>query len=404
MSPTSRTALLWSLLAAVALTGCDKVPLLAPTNTTIRLSSGLGVLPIAGTTEITAVVIESAGTPVQNGTVVTFTASLGTVEPREARTANGQVTVRYVAGTQSGSAKIGAFSGGSKSEDIEILVGAAAAAVVSVRADATTVPSTGGTIDVIATVFDTGGNPLRGAPVSFSTTAGQLSQSTAISNDAGDARTQLTTNVNAEVTARVGGGASAPTGKVAITARDLPLVAISVAAPIGGTLNTAEVGQPAVFTIEPKSVATGNAIRSVRVDFGDGTSTTLGALPSTTSVSHVYNRTGAYTVTATATDALNFVGSSSIVVTVTDRATIPVSVTATVPLSGGLVSFSANVTPPSGTSVRLYEWTFGDGTVFTTTGPTTSHRYTSVGTFRVSLRVVATNGQEGFTELDVRVP
>jgi len=404
MSLTSRTALVGSLLAAVIAAGCDKVPLLAPTNTTIRLISGLGVLPIAGSTEITAIVIESAGTPVQNGTVVTFTSSLGTVEPREARTTNGQVMVRYIAGTQSGPAKIGAFSGGSRSEDLEILVGAAAAAVVSLRADSTVVPSTGGSTDVIATVLDTGGNPLRGAPVNFSTTAGQLAQSTVLTNDAGDARTTLTTNVNAEVTARVGGGATAPTGKITISARSLPLISITVAGPLGGQANSAEVGQPAIFTLRSETGTEGNAIRSVRIDFGDGTSTTLGALPNTTTVSHVYSRTGAFTVTATATDALGFVGSTSVIITVLDRASIPVSVTATVPLSGGLVTFSANVTIPAGVAIRAYVWDFGDGVVFTTTGITTSHRYISARTYRVTLRVIATNGQEGFTELDIRVP
>lgn len=405
MSLTSRTALVGSLLAALIVAGCDKVPLLAPTNTTIRLTSGLGVLPIAGSTEITAIVIESAGTPVQNGTVVTFTSSLGTVEPREARTTNGQVTVRYIAGSQSGPAKISAFSGGSKSDDLEILVGAAAAAVVSLRADSTVVPSTGGSTDVIATVLDTGGNPLRGAPVNFSTTAGQLAQSTVLTNDAGDARTTLTTNVNADVTARVGGGATAPTGKITISARSLPLISITVAGPLGGQANSAEVGQPAIFTIKSETGTDGNAIRSVRIDFGDGSQpTTLGALPSATTVAHVYNRTGAYSVTATATDALGFVGSTSTIITVLDRASIPVSVTATVPLSGGLVTFSANVTIPAGVSIRAYEWDFGDGVVFTTTGITTSHRYTSARTYHVTLRVIATNGQEGFTELDIRVP
>ena len=137
MSPTSRTgARCGRCWRPLALTGCDKVPAAGahqyddPSD-----ARAVGVLPIAGSTDITAVVIESAGTPVQNGTVVTFTSSLGTIEPREARTSNGQVTVRYVAGTQSGTAKIGAFSGGSKSEDLEILVGAAAAGACRVRAD-----------------------------------------------------------------------------------------------------------------------------------------------------------------------------------------------------------------------------------------------------------------------------
>ena len=153
--------------------------------------SSVSVLPTNSTAEITAVVIESAGTAVQNGTVVTFTSSLGVIEPREARTNNGQVTVRYNSGSQSGTAKVGAFSGGNKSEDLEILVGSAAAGAISVRANPAIVPSTGGTTEIVATVVDTGGNPLRGAAVTFSTTFGTVVAATAISDTAGEARTQL---------------------------------------------------------------------------------------------------------------------------------------------------------------------------------------------------------------------
>ena len=227
MSPVLRAASALAVTAALAAASCDKVPLLAPTNSTISLIASVTVLPTNGTADITAAVIESAGTPVQNGTVVTFTSSLGTIEPRDARTSNGQVTVRFIAGAQSGAAKIGAFSGGAKAEELEILVGGAAAGALSVRANPAIVPTTGGTADIIATVVDTGGNPLRGVPVTFSTTFGQLSQGTAISDTAGEARTQLTTNVNATVTARVGGGATAPTATVTVEARSAPAVTIS---------------------------------------------------------------------------------------------------------------------------------------------------------------------------------
>ena len=402
MSLTSRAALVWPLLAALALTGCDKVPLLAPTNTTIRLTAGLSVLPIAGTTEITAIVIESAGTPVQNGTVVTFTSSLGTIEPREARTSNGQVTVRYIAGSQSGSAKIGAFSGGSKSDDVEILVGAAAAAVVSVRASATVVATTGGTVDIIATVLDTGGNPLRGAPVNFSTTTGQLSLSTALSNDLGEAVTQLTTNADAEVSARVGGGATAPTGKVTVKAVSLPLITITMLSTLSA--NTTEAGVPTVFQLEAPTG--GNAVRTVRVDFGDGKSTTAGPLSvgGKSTVSNTYNNTGTYLVAATATDALNLVATSNLLVTVVDR--VPLAVTLSVqPGTNGFVTFSATATARANSPIRIYEWDFGDGTTAATTGGTTSHRYSRTNAiFHVTLRVTAVNGDVGFTATDVRSP
>ena len=400
MSPTSRAAFICSLAAAVALAGCDKVPLLAPTNTTIRLIAGLGVLPLAGSTEVTAIVIEAAGTPVQNGTVVTFTSSLGTVEPREARTSNGQVTVRYIAGSQSGTAKIGAFSGGAKSDNLDILVGAAAAGALALRADPTAfVPVTGGTIDIVATVLDTGGNPLRGAPVRFTTTFGQLSQSTALTSDAGEARTQLTTNVTAEVTARIGAGATAPEGKVTITARELPSVTIEVTNPFASS--GAEVGQPVNIKLTPAANA---GIRSARVDFGDGSSATLGAINAITTLPHTYTRTGSFTVTVTLTDALGFVGTSSVVITVTERSTVPIQIVVQ-SQSQLVVTFNASITA-GGTvsgSIRTYEWDFGDGDTLVSTGPNTAHRYRAAGNYVVSVRVVTTTGQEGFTSTTVKV-
>ncbi len=399
MSLPSRAWLVWPLLAALALSGCDKVPLLAPTNTTIRLIVGLGVLPIAGSTEITAIVIESAGTPVQNGTAVTFTSTLGTVEPREARTTNGQVTVRYVAGSQSGTAKIGAFSGGSKSDLVDILVGAAAAGAVALRASTPFVPSTGGTADVIATVVDTGGNALRGAPVRFTTTFGELSQTSVLTNDAGEARSQLTTNVTAEVTARVGTGATAPEGKVTITARDLPSLAIEVSSPLGGNATTTEVGLPVSLKLTPSA---NSGIRSAVVDFGDGIVTRLGPVATATTLTHTYNRTGSYTVTVTATDALGFSGTSSVIVTVTDRGTVPLQLTVQ-SNSALIVSFNASVQGSFTGTIRTYDWDFGDRTGTTTTGPTTSHRYLAAGVYVIRVSVVTTTGQQGFTEITIRV-
>jgi len=390
------------LAATLAASACDKVPLLAPTNSSIRLIASVSVLPTNGSTEITAVVIESAGTPVQNGTVVTFTSSLGTVEPREARTTNGQVTVRYNSGSQSGSAKIGAFSGGSKSDDLEILVGAAAAGAISVRANPAQVPTTGGTADIVATVVDTGGNPLRGAPVTFSTNFGQLSQATAITDAAGEARTQLTTVVKSTVTARVGGGSSAPSATVDVDARNAPAVVLAV----NGTTNFAEVFIPAVITLEPPSTTTANAIREVVLNLGDGTVRNLGALLVKTTVTHTWTRTGTYTVTATATDVANFTATTSVAVTVTEQITVPVTIQPTVSLGSRVVTFNASAVSPNQTvtgPVRLYEWDFGDGSSTTTTGITTSHRYSAAGTYIVRVRVVTTNGYEGFGEIAVTV-
>ena len=93
------------------------MPLAAPTDSTITLFASSTTVGLNGSIEITATVIESAGTPVQNGTVVTFTTTLGTIEPNEASTNNGKVTVTLLAGTRSGTAEVRAFSGGTSSAD-----------------------------------------------------------------------------------------------------------------------------------------------------------------------------------------------------------------------------------------------------------------------------------------------
>ena len=92
------------LLLSAWLGACDKVPLTAPSGTTIRLYTNTQVLPVNGTAQITASVLETGGWPVQNGTVVTFTTSLGSVTPAEATTTDGKVTVIFNAGSVSGTA------------------------------------------------------------------------------------------------------------------------------------------------------------------------------------------------------------------------------------------------------------------------------------------------------------
>lgn len=74
------------VFAILSLGSCDKVPLLAPTASVITIVSSRSVLPVNGTAQIIATVIEQSGTPAHNGTLVTFTSTLGTLEPREAVT------------------------------------------------------------------------------------------------------------------------------------------------------------------------------------------------------------------------------------------------------------------------------------------------------------------------------
>src|SRR5215510_2944912 len=111
---TKRTAHISTLaiVLAMLMAACDKVPLMAPTGSAITLSANASTVPTNGTVGLTAFVSESSGTPVQNGTTVRFTTTLGTVTPSETQTSNGLAVATFNAGASSGIATIHAVSGG----------------------------------------------------------------------------------------------------------------------------------------------------------------------------------------------------------------------------------------------------------------------------------------------------
>src|SRR5262245_13175494 len=114
---------------AVLMSACQKVPLLAPSGSTITLTASTTALPVNGTAQLIAQVIEPSGTPPHNDTQITFTTTLGRVEPAEALTdINGRVLVTFKAGTENGTATITAISGGASGtgSSVKIAVGTAA--------------------------------------------------------------------------------------------------------------------------------------------------------------------------------------------------------------------------------------------------------------------------------------
>src|SRR5215471_21352037 len=116
--------------SVLAVVGCERVPLLAPTGSTITLSTTTTALPVNGTTEIVATLLKPAGTPPQRGTHVIFTTTLGTIRPSEVETdTNGRAVAMFDAGGASGTATITAASGGANvgtTGGLKIVVGAAA--------------------------------------------------------------------------------------------------------------------------------------------------------------------------------------------------------------------------------------------------------------------------------------
>jgi PKD repeat protein len=410
ISRLRRESVLVAALFGIALltVACQKVPLLAPSGSTITLTALATALPANGSTDLIAQVIEAGGTPPHSGTFITFTTNLGTVQPSEAETdISGRVIVKYIAGSGSGIATITALSGGvsaSGTNAIKIAVGAAAAASVGVSASPGTVAASGGTSTITAKVFDSSGNLLPGVPVTFTTDNGTLSASVANTDSTGTASTQITTNKTAKVTATAGVSAAATgTGTTATTAPTAS-VTINVNAASTITVGSAspaspQAGQAVTFPLTYTQNANGSPVARVVVDFGDGSaSQTITGQPS--AVTHTYSIPGSYTVRVTAFDTFGDAANGTGSVTVTPKPQLVVSLTTSTqtPAAGSPTIFTISATPTTGNAITSVAIDFGDGSPTTTlSGNTTSvqHSYTSAGTFPVTVVATDSSGATG---------
>jgi hypothetical protein len=424
MISRSRLAAL-TLLPAVFLcieTACQRVPLLAPSGSVITLTAPTTVLAVNGTTTIGAQVIEASGTPPHSGTHVTFTTTLGTIQPSDGETDSaGQVTVKFLAGAQSGTATITAISGGasvSATGAVKILVGAAAVGRVNVSASPATVPAAGGTTTIVANVLDVNGNALPGVPVSFSATTGTLSATVANADANGIAQVSLTTATSSTVTASVGAqgstsppsngggtgtGGTTPTtptsggqasGSVTVGINSAPTLVITppTTAPTAGI--------PASFTFAVTVAAqNGSAIKNLIVDWGDTPPTPdtqdLGAVTGSATVVHIFPA-GTWTVTATVTDASgNRVSVSTVVfVQTSPPLTVLLSATATPNGANTTESFTATVIGLGNSVVVNYHWDFKgtNGTADTTTNQQSRSYPAGSGPFTVTVTATTSTG------------
>lgn len=413
-----RLASLPAVLTAIAslslAAACDKVPLLAPSGSVITLFPTAPSVGLNGTVEIVATVIENgvaatagtpgatpgttttgqpgAGTPVQNGTLVTFTTSLGRIEPSEARTSNGQVRVKFIASGQSGAATITAFSGGTSGRLENYAVGSAAAERVTLTASPQNLGPAGGQSQISARVEDTSGAGLAGVPVNFSASAGQLSAASVPTDETGTARTTLTTSRETTVTVNVAG----KTAELVVGLNPRTGVTLS------GPTTPVSAGLPATFTVGVAGTAN---VRDVTVDFGDGRRQSLGAISGSTTVQHTYSVPSTYTVEATATEASGFTETVSTSVTILPGQPPGVIVTpsTTTPTRNQVFTVTANVSGATST-IQQYLWDFGDGRTRTTTGPQTTISYADVGTKTIQVTVVQSTGPsgQGAATVDVR--
>ena len=406
--------------ATLASSSCDKVPLLAPTGSVITLFATANTVPSNGSMEVVATVIEqgtastppasgdtttttaptssstqsTGGTPVHNGTVVTFTTTIGRIEPSEGRTNNGQVRVTFYANNQSGTATITAFSGGASGKIENLRVGTAAVERLRLFASPQNLPSSGGTSDVQARPEDASGNTLPGVTVTFSSDFGSFSSTTAVTDSNGLASTRLTTSRQSVVTARAGGQEATLT--IGLAER----TGVAITPP--GTAPTA--GQPTSFQVAVSPTAN---VQDVVVNFGDGTGTvSLGRLAGSATISHTYRSNGTFQLTATAVAGDGTRETVSTAITVLPQRPLAVSITASPACAvrgTTRVTFTAQT---SGGTPTGYSWDFGNGATAFSTGPTTQFTYpadTTPGQVPVTVRVTALDADTGVGQTTITI-
>jgi adhesin/invasin len=393
------------ILATLPLSSaCDKVPLLAPTGSVINLFTASSTVPLNSQVEIIATVIENgtttppstgngggtpptttstagSGTPVQNGTVVTFTTTIGRVEPREARTSNGEVRVKFVTEGQSGTATIVAYSGGTSGKLENILVGAAAVKRLTISASPQTLSSIGGSSEILARAESEGGTPLPGVPVTWTTSAGSVNPTTSTTDSNGLAKTTLTTAANSEVT----GTSGATTGKVTVG------VAAKSGLSVSAAPQTANVGTAVTFTIT--AAATANLV-DARIEYGDGGSRSLGTLGTSRTDQHIYDSTGTFSITVTARDVTT--GGTETAGTTVSVGALQVTLTAAPSSTTVGTPVTLSVGGTSTAQVTGYQWFFDDpGTASprTTTAPQTVFVPSSRGNKTIRVDVIGITGR-----------
>ena len=252
--------------------------------------------------------------------------------------------------------------------------------------------------------------------MTFSADQGTLSASNVTTNASGEARTTLTTSQEAIVSATAGVTTSS---NVTIAVRSGPIVTIACAPSTGigncaaVQADTANNTATVLFTVT-KGTGSSNLLTAT-IDFGDGTSQSLGNVAGgTAAITHTYDGPSgttalSYTATVQVTDINGESAAASTIAIITPRAarpqlivTLSASLGAVVVGVGQPVTLTAAVTPEADGAdvVSKYEWTFGDGESAETNGDVTTHVYISNNNFTATVTVTTTDGRTATASTD----
>ncbi|HVR98902.1 MAG TPA: PKD domain-containing protein [Thermoanaerobaculia bacterium] len=147
-----------------------------------------------GTTTVIATVLRPNGQPTNPGTQVRFSTNLGVIDEVVETDSSGAARATLRGDGRFGTAKVRATTGNITTPvELDVEIGRAARSV-TLQANPTNLPATGGRVNLIAVVRDSQGQGLAGVPVNFQTELGVLGSRGSLlqTNAAGEARDTVT--------------------------------------------------------------------------------------------------------------------------------------------------------------------------------------------------------------------
>lgn len=291
-------------LLVLLLASCSEGTPVAPGGAILRISAFPTRIGQTGQAQITISAYRSNGNPVNPGTEIRLSSTVGQVDGVAFTNDSGQATAILRGDGRVGTATVSAFSGNLEPVTVDVAVGQLAASM-SLQVTPSSVPETGGSLDLLALVRDDQSQPLREAQVNFRSEIGRLDSGGRflITNALGEARDELEVSAadiqiipddNFEVAAEVGGSGG---GIISRTFQ----VGIQRAPRASFTFQ--RVGLVVTFTDTSRGSPT-----SWQWDFGDST-------PSSTQQNpvHAYSAAGTYVVTLTVRNSIGDSQASALV-------------------------------------------------------------------------------------------
>jgi hypothetical protein len=159
---------------ALLLASCDSVTPVAPEGSVLTVSISPTFITVQGSAEVMVVARKPDGQPVNPGTEVFFTTTLGTIDEMDPTDSSGIARATLEGDGRAGEATVTVTSGSAAAVISDPVQIGAFAALISLQVSPTVVLEKGGLLDLLALVRDDRGDLLPNAVVNFGTEFGIL--------------------------------------------------------------------------------------------------------------------------------------------------------------------------------------------------------------------------------------